>query len=151
MVVVIMGMSVVAAGTMLMGVVLFMVRLMMVSVVVLAPRTMFVMRLLGLVLMPLVAVVAVLAMLMRVVVLAATGEEEGRPDSSHGEGGSARNPESLAGKDSHEADGGSQHYLTNNNCDQLPTLSLVLSKTAIRIMKETLGRDRDWKNTHIIM
>lgn len=119
MVVVIMGVSVVAAGTMLMGVLLFMVRLMMVSVVMLAPRTMFVMRLLGLMLMSLVVVVAVFSVLMRVVVLAATGEEEGRADSSDGEGGSACNPESLAGKDSHEADGGSEHYLTNNNCDQL--------------------------------
>lgn len=119
--IVIMGMSVVATGTMLMGVVLFMVRLMMVSVIVLAPRTMFVMRLLGLVPMSLMFVVAVLPMFVRVVVLAAAGEEEGRSDSSNGEGGSACNPESLAGKDSHEADGGSQHYLTNNNCDQLPT------------------------------
>lgn len=63
-VIVILGMSVVAPRTMLMGVLLLMVRLVMMSVVVLTARTMLVMGLLGLVLMPVVGRVAVLPMLM---------------------------------------------------------------------------------------
>ena len=147
----IMSVSVAAARPMLMPVVLMMVGLVMMSVIMLAPRTMLMMRLFGVVLMSFLVVVRVLVMLMRVVVFSSTTEEEGGSDCSHSEGSSVCKPESFAGKDSHEADGGSQHYLTNNNCDQLPTLSLLLSKSGIKMKKEGMGRDRTWKITHIII
>jgi hypothetical protein len=105
---------VIATGPMLVSMLFLMVRFMVVSVIVLASRTVLVMFLFGTLFVALGAVVAMFAMLVGVfvaVMLSTTAKVESGFGDRKREEGRSGDVESLGGQDAQEADGCSQHQL----------------------------------------